>query len=490
MGTTELERDLAEKAKEVKDSPTGKNGRPSSKELLALARRFKHTGGGHWRVVGRDGRRVEYRGKAITVSGNPSPGVLRALEEQLEETKVLQGTEQRAPSAAGLRRRKEALDKMRREQAQQRQEEANALRSRYVPIFAKMGGLEVPGLAYDLGHVAAYLLRGTPRAGMTPDLLAGSATRAIVHGAWTEAKYRDIWMLVAERLEGSSDPVGEWYNLLRDAKGLPATSVRFRLPSDAKDEWPFRVELLPIDALLADPIYQRPPSWGFVRKEAARYDPTLVGTIDVAQRGPSRFAILDGQQRTEIVRLVGKRTIWASIYVGLDLQSEARFFLHKNANRKNVHPFYTFRAMVASGEPDAIATEKIVEKHGYKLAIGAPTRDRNERNIVAITAVLRAFGRKLPDGSDTLDPVLAVLSKSTLGREDGQTALMIRGLSRVFLDRPDTDLERLTETVSTLGPALILGRASDLRRPGIMNGEQAVARVISSEYDKRKRKAA
>src|SRR5262245_2473755 len=116
--------------------------------------------------------------------------------------------------------------------------------------------------------------------------------------------------------------------MVRGARGLPLDRVEVRFTDD-DGEWPFRVERLPLAACFADPAYQRPANWSFVRSSAARYDPTLVGTIDVAQRGPGSYAILDGQQRSEIVKLVGKETIWASIYVRLDAASEARFFLHK-----------------------------------------------------------------------------------------------------------------------------------------------------------------
>jgi hypothetical protein len=462
--------------------------RPSSKELRALGRRFKtgfrwqRSGGDHYRVIDRHGDLVEFRGRPITTSQNPSPAGLRQVTDQLEEAQILQGTEQRKNDAAAVRRTA-ALRAANLERARLRQQQANELRERYRTLFEKMGGLEVPGLAQDLGAVAAFMLRGTPRQGMTPDLLAGSAYRAIVNGAWVDERYRDVWMMVAERLEGVSDPVGEWFSLVRDAKGLPASTVQFRLPQGSQDEWPFRVELLPLESLIVDESYQRPPSWAFVRREAARYDPTLVGTVDVAQRSPSLYAILDGQQRTEIVRLVGKGTVWASIYQGLDLQSEARFFLHKNSNRKNMHPYYTFRARVASGDTDAIDIQRIVEAHGYQLAIGGPMTNR-QTNISAISGVIRAYGRKLPDGTPALDPTLAVLSKATLGRAEGQSSLLIRGLSQAFLDRDDMDPGKLVEVIGKLGPDLILGRARDIVRPGVLNGEQAVAGIIVGEYAK------
>ena len=251
-------------------------------------------------------------------------------------------------------------------------------------------------------------------------------------------------------------------------------------------EWPFRVELLPLTALLIDPEYQRPVGWSFVRKEAARFDPALVGTIDVAQRSPSQFAILDGQQRSEIVRLVGKETIWASIYTGLDLASEARFFLHKNRDRKTMHPYYTFKARVTSADPDALAIEEILHAYGYKLAIGAP-RQGAEDHIAAIAAVEKAYARRRPDGSDALTPTLNTLRSATYGRVSGQTSVLIRGLSLIYASHSPNELSAvvLTEAVADIGPDLLLGRARDLARGSGGSAEYAMAKVLTAEYDKR-----
>jgi hypothetical protein len=201
--------------------------------------------------------------------------------------------------------------------------------------------------------------------------------------------------------------------------------------------------------------------------------------------------VLDGQQRVEIVRLVGKQSIWCSIYVGLDVASEARFFLRKNRDRKTMHPYYTFRAALVSGDSDTVAINEIVERHGYKLAIGAPRAGRVE-NIAAIAAVTTAFARKLPNGTDTLDPTLDALKQSTLGREHGQDSMLIRGVSAALMQRPDLEqpepFKTLVETLLQLGPDLILGRARDLRSHGV-NGEAAVVRVLLSEIDKRSRAA-
>lgn len=474
--------------------------RVPSKDVAALTRRLKQgfkldrSGGGHFRIIDRDGRFVEHRGRPISISGNPSPGALRALEEQLVETKVLRGTKPRV-SDAGVKRRNDAFREVVAQRTAKRQVEANELRERFALVFANMGGIDVPGLPADLAYVGALLQRDTPEQNgkrlKTPDLLTSSAVR-MLHGAWVEPEYAQVWERLVDHLERAPDTVGEWYNLVRQARGLPADTVDVRLPADARDEWPFRVELLALDMLLVDRAhYQRPVSWPFVRREASRYDASLVGTIDVAQRGPSSFAVLDGQQRCEIVKLVGKQSIWCSIYVGLDLQSEALFFLRKNRDRKSMHPFYTYRAALTSGDHDTVAIDEIVVRHGYKVAIAAPRADR-QNNISAIAALTTAYGRKLDDGSDTLEPTLALLKRATFGRDHGQDSLLIRGLSRALLERPDVDRDVLASVLSDVGPDLILGRARDLVRQAYINGEQGVARVLLSEHDSdvRKRKRA
>jgi hypothetical protein len=289
---------------------------------------------------------------------------------------------------------------------------------------------------------------------------------------------------VLDRLERAPDVVGEWFNLIREAKGLPADHVEVKLPKGAQDDWPFDVKLLPLEALFADDQYQRPVNWPFVRKEAARFDPSLVGTIDVAQRGPSQFAILDGQQRREIVRMAGKTSIFASVYVGLDLASEARFFLHKNRDRKSVHPYYTYVARLTARDPEALAVEAIVRKHGYQVAIGAP-REGLHDNIAAIAALESAYRRKREDGSDALTPTLATMREGTYGRQLGNSAALIHGLSILYSENGQLEQERMIDVLLWLGPELAVGRARDLHRNSGGSIQQRMADVLRAEYGRK-----
>src|SRR5262252_750846 len=138
----------------------------------------------------------------------------------------------------------------------------------------------------------------------------------------------------------------------------------------ATTEWPFAVELLPLADLLVDHKYQRPPQQAFVDKLISEFDETLVGILDVAHRGNGTHAILDGAQRYQAL-LKFKQTAWCAVYKGMSLAEEAMFFYRKNRNRRSVHPFYQFRALMVTGDKQSLAINKIVEDTGYKLGIAA-----------------------------------------------------------------------------------------------------------------------
>jgi hypothetical protein len=467
---------------------TGRRALPASKEVRALSRDFKQgyhwqpTGGGHWRLLDRSGAYVEHEGTVITVGDKPSPGVVRALKDELTEARVLKGTDPRpmneevkAKRTATYRALNEARDRRRQEIATER---LRRLREVLKPI-----GIETPGIAPDLGWVGQVIARESFQRELSHDLVTQNARR-VLSGGWTEDRYGEVWDAMLDRLERAPDVVGEWFNLIREAKGLPADHVEVKLPKGAQDDWPFDVKLLPLEALFADDQYQRPVNWPFVRKEAARFDPSLVGTIDVAQRGPSQFAILDGQQRREIVRMAGKTSIFASVYVGLDLASEARFFLHKNRDRKTVHPYYTYVARLTARDPEALAVEAIVRKHGYQVAIGAP-REGSHDNIAAIAALESAYRRKREDGSDALTPTLATMREGTYGRQLGNSAALIHGLSILYSENGQLEQERMIDVLLRLGPELAVGRARDLHRNSGGSIQQRMADVLRAEYGRK-----
>jgi len=226
----------------------------------------------------------------------------------------------------------------------------------------------------------------------------------------------------------------------------------------ATTEWPFAVELLPLADLLVDHKYQRPPQQAFVDKLISEFDETLVGILDVAHRGNGTHAILDGAQRYQAL-LKFKQTAWCAVYKGMSLAEEAMFFYRKNRNRRSVHPFYQFRALMVTGDKQSLAINKIVEDTGYKLGIAA----RQDDTITAIRASEDAYSMSSLFRDESLSPSLRIMRASFYGRKGGKEGEIIRGLGKFFQNFEDDaiDYPWLIEQLAGQNPQTLLGRADD-----------------------------
>jgi hypothetical protein len=481
------------------------------KELAELRRRFKkgytleHQPNGHYYVLDPQGDKVLKPGKStpLSLAGTPKTGMAKATIADLERAGVLRTVtrkEERANVRSARRStngtvdanaaRRAAFDAMNAGRQEIRRAEAQRLYERLMPLAEKLGSFDERGLQADFSHVAALLARETgkqTRSGIvfTPDLLVASLHR-VKTTQWIEPHYQEVWNDLCARLEAAGkDLVPEFFKLLRRAKGLPETVDA--LASKAKPQpgdWPFRIELIQLDRCHVDHSYQRPVDWLWVRKTAAVFDATLVGALDVSvhSHGAS-FAIMDGQGRTEAMKLVGKTQAYAALYEGLDQQAEALFFLHKNSNRKAIHPYYTYQAKLTAKDPTAVAVEKITEEYGYKVAIVSASTRNIVDNISAIASLEEAYNRKNDVRPECLSPTLAVLRKATYGLKEGNAAALIRGIARVFERYEEVDQHRLADVIAERNPSWLLAR---MREMGWNQGAQtpAMVMVLVDEYNR------
>lgn len=259
---------------------------------------------------------------------------------------------------------------------------------------------------------------------------------------------------------------------------LNPKKVRDEQRAEWQREWPFTVELLPLDWLIVDHRYQRDPIDPFIRASVARFDPTLVGTLDVSMRSEREFAILDGLQRSNIVEQVGKKAVWCSIYRGMGVNDEAEFFVAKNRERRNMHPFYALRARKVAGDTAAKAIFKITEDTGFKLA--STNTKRSGEVIVAVGALEEVHARTSlarPHGS--LQPALATIQDAFGGREGATEGQILRGFGRFWQAFYDDEVQyrHLVEQLQDLGPKKLSGFATDRA----LNSKQPKAYYIAQE---------
>lgn len=256
-------------------------------------------------------------------------------------------------------------------------------------------------------------------------------------------------------------------------------------------EWPFEIELIPIKNLFADLSYQRPPYEAFIASAASQFDSALIGALDVAPRPRGRFAVLDGQQRVEILRKVDIHGVWCAVYEQMSVKEEAAFFYRKNKDRRSVHPFYALRARRVAGDKTAKAIFEIVEKTNFKMAAaGGSTGPKGAAagTIVAIKALEDAYSW----GSSMRDECLTVTLRTIRGAFWQRTYMaeseVVRGVARFWQPFSDQEVDRklLHEVMKAEGPLGYLGRARDKKATSMRRYPQAdiIAREIVADYNR------
>lgn len=227
----------------------------------------------------------------------------------------------------------------------------------------------------------------------------------------------------------------------------------------AKDEWPFEVGLVPLINLEVDDTYQRPPHHEFISREATRFDPTLVGTIDVSERTGRHYAILDGQQRYLMMLQVGKTACYCSIYKNMTVPDEAGFFYRKNKDRMAMKPYFSFRARRVAGDSDAEDIARIVEGEGFSLG----PQSNSDDVIGAVRAIETAYQTTSEHREQCLANTLYTIREAFQGRKDCFNSTVIVGVSKFWQAYTDDEVnfEKLVQSLQEMGPTGLLGLARD-----------------------------
>ena len=219
--------------------------------------------------------------------------------------------------------------------------------------------------------------------------------------------------------------------------------------------WPYRFELVPLDKLFIDADYQRPLT-SFVETVAREYDPALVGTLIVSERTNGMHAVIDGQTRSEAMRLNSEPEAPCLIYSGLSREQEAELFADLQTKRRGMATYLRFRAALVAKKPEAVAIAQIVRLAGFELDV-----EETPHTVKAIAALEKVY-RRDPALLETVMHVIANAwpGADTEGRVSGD---MIGGLA-IFIGREKSvDLERLVERLSATEPRTVRHRANALQ---------------------------
>lgn len=249
-------------------------------------------------------------------------------------------------------------------------------------------------------------------------------------------------------------------------------------PADTRP--PAYITSLPVAALFADMSYQRQLDDVRVARMVDDYDPTLLGVLEVSDRGDGRFAIIDGHHRWATVRQAHPRKTDAevpcNVHRGLTPTTEAQLFYEIDAGRRRLTGWDRWHARKGAGDPAVLAIEAVVERHG--LRIEEATRDGAVRATKACTDIV-ALG-----GTDLLDSALTVALAGFGNTADALDGSIIHGVANVLHHyRDEVDVERFIAQCQTIPPRQVKARANALREAQKGVQSKLVACVLIDRYN-------
>ena len=165
-------------------------------------------------------------------------------------------------------------------------------------------------------------------------------------------------------------------------------------------------KLLNVDELNVDHTYQRPADPYHIAAMAANFDLKRLFRIAVNQRPNGKYYVVDGQQRTEAIKLLGgDYMIDCVVYHLATVEEEAALYYYLNWDRKNPNSFDRWRARLALNDPDIVRIQRELDFAQLKLARSGESL----RTIKAIGTLQNWADRDI----ETLSVVIMILGKLT-----------------------------------------------------------------------------
>lgn len=249
------------------------------------------------------------------------------------------------------------------------------------------------------------------------------------------------------------------------------------------------VREVPLNQLSVDLRVQRPLDTRRANKIAAEMNLDAVGLVCVSHRDDGMYSVIDGQHRTEALRINGftNELVQCEVYQGLTLADEAAMFRLRNNTTK---PQYLdkFRVRIIEGDPEALAIMAILDQYDWAL-VNQPGSDAAGR-FAAVQALERAYAADRDSEPTAAERVIATVTSAWGHDADGVDGRLIDGLGRVYV-RYGSAVNG-TEMISRLrkypgGPGALIGRARGLRDLLGVTGPNAFAELFVELYNRQRK---
>ena len=222
-----------------------------------------------------------------------------------------------------------------------------------------------------------------------------------------------------------------------------------------------RIGLLPMGLLFVDTTYQRPARHK-VQKIASEFNDDKCGFLLVSYRETdSRFAIIDGGNRFEAAKLIGKTALPCQILTGLSVEEEAAVFAAQNDNRVRLTANDLLKAQAVAGDEIAIGFQRLCKEFGIKLYYDAG----DTAGCLVCTNTARRCYAEDPNG---LAWVFGMISKANWNSiRRGYAVYVIKSLFDVYRkhtaagDLQDASV-RLLDLMTAVAPQILLAKSTSV----------------------------
>jgi hypothetical protein len=219
-------------------------------------------------------------------------------------------------------------------------------------------------------------------------------------------------------------------------------------PASFDGEKPSLKWVAPTD-LLIDATYQRDlseRSIRLIRRMIEKFAWNRLKPPIVVQAGPASLHIVDGQHTAIVAATLGIPQIPIFVVRADTVDERARAFVGHNSDRVVVSSFDIYRALLASGDPDAMDVDNVCRRAGVRIRVISPSSAIAEGDTAAVGLIRGLVKRR------GVIPARKVLQCLVKAKRAPITGAEIIAAERIICDeRKDIDAEMLTAAIRVEG---------------------------------------
>lgn len=246
-----------------------------------------------------------------------------------------------------------------------------------------------------------------------------------------------------------------------------------------------RLEWVPTDALVIDHSYQRRISRKgetTIKKITDGFSWRQFGALTVEETD-GKLAVIDGQHRAAAARQLGIAMLPAVVAPPADTATAAQTFMGVNATRTNLASIDKFRALVASGDPDAVVVADILTELDIStdVTVGHALGPKQTRATSRLSTLVKKYGRGTvftaleamvdaqPDEpnlliADSIEATVRMVDATIA--QDGDLDHLVAALSEIDFDTARDSARIVSKNIGGKLAALIADRIASVYNKG------------------------